>query len=343
MIIILEGPDGSGKTTLGRSLAKRMNARYIHATYKFPKKMFTYQTALMHEAMRAVAAGQPVIMDRLWISEAIYAKVFRDGSPWPLMGRYFERLLYKVGGFYIYCRPPENYREYYTRLKGSRVEMYDNVDKVVRVANMYERYMGKRRRLVGRPPAGYLFSASFNASNKYNAITYSIEDDGRYMDAYVNRVATKAQIDKGRYPFMDDENLTGNFHGRILLIGDELAPSRKGKLGWPFHAYENCSLYLTETLHVVGFQECDLCYTNINEDGGVRNVGAWIGRHYYGPHVTIIMGRNAERTYLEHFSDQPYLYLPHPQAARRFPRYGEQFTEKLTNLYKGKFYQGLLS
>ena len=39
-IIVLEGPDGSGKTTLARHLVELLGAEYLHLTYRWPTKMF---------------------------------------------------------------------------------------------------------------------------------------------------------------------------------------------------------------------------------------------------------------------------------------------------------------
>ena len=50
-IIVLDGPDCCGKTTLANDLIMNHGARYVHATYRFGKTMFAYHTAVMRKAL----------------------------------------------------------------------------------------------------------------------------------------------------------------------------------------------------------------------------------------------------------------------------------------------------
>lgn len=69
MRIILDGPDGVGKTTLAKKIQKRFNiTSYIHLTYKDPEDFNFYKTML---------SKTDVIFDRSFLSERIYAKIFK--------------------------------------------------------------------------------------------------------------------------------------------------------------------------------------------------------------------------------------------------------------------------
>lgn len=102
MIIVLEGPDGSGKTTLAKQIAKRFNGNRIHTG----GKMYTskeYDTRV--EYLRMLSKGTTVnVIDRVpWISEMIYSKAL---SRTPLASK--EKMvddMKTIDHKVIYCRP----------------------------------------------------------------------------------------------------------------------------------------------------------------------------------------------------------------------------------------------
>lgn len=68
MRIILDGPDGVGKSTLAKKIQERFNiTSYIHLTGNDPKDFNFYD---------AMISKTDVIFDRSFLSERIYAKVF---------------------------------------------------------------------------------------------------------------------------------------------------------------------------------------------------------------------------------------------------------------------------
>jgi thymidylate kinase len=77
-VFIIEGPDCAGKTTLANKLAKHVNGKVIHATYRFKGRMGLYHWALLRKAVR-MADHSPVIMDRFWMSEIAYGNTYRNG------------------------------------------------------------------------------------------------------------------------------------------------------------------------------------------------------------------------------------------------------------------------
>lgn len=77
MLVIIEGPDGSGKTTLASRLADHLDAEvHHHGPYRGEKEV-------AHHYWRSIDAarleGQKIVMDRSWISEPIYGKHVRSG------------------------------------------------------------------------------------------------------------------------------------------------------------------------------------------------------------------------------------------------------------------------
>jgi len=76
MIILLEGADCSGKTTLGEEIKKAFCAEYVHHTQD-TNSISEFSSTLNKAAARREAGGVTVI-DRLWISEMIYGPVMRN-------------------------------------------------------------------------------------------------------------------------------------------------------------------------------------------------------------------------------------------------------------------------
>lgn len=125
-IFVLDGPDGTGKTTLANGLREYLGARYIHLTYRFKDKMHLYHGAAIRLAAR-LAERQPVILDRWWPSEIVYADAYRGGSKF--IKHYFllEHVATQLGVTYVICLPKdrERYLRHYEVLKTQRQEMYD--------------------------------------------------------------------------------------------------------------------------------------------------------------------------------------------------------------------------
>lgn len=101
MIIILEGPDGAGKTTLANRLARQNNYSVIHR--KQPKSTKEKQN-MMSEYLESIKNSNNVIFDRCWYSEMVYGPVMRDSSVISYPEMYsLEKELAKHGAIIIYA------------------------------------------------------------------------------------------------------------------------------------------------------------------------------------------------------------------------------------------------
>lgn len=105
MIIIIEGADGSGKTTLANQLSKQTKYPIIHMSN--PKTELEKVT-MMGLYVQQLRTGKNFIFDRCWYSEMAYGPVFRDKSyiTYPQMYE-LERMLCKAGAMIIYCTGPK--------------------------------------------------------------------------------------------------------------------------------------------------------------------------------------------------------------------------------------------
>lgn len=101
MIIIIEGPDGAGKTMLANKLADQTGYALIHRTQP---KNDEDKKRMMDEYLDVINSGKNCIFDRSWYSEMVYGPIMRDASviTYPQMYE-LELKLAKRGALIIYC------------------------------------------------------------------------------------------------------------------------------------------------------------------------------------------------------------------------------------------------
>lgn len=139
-IVILDGPDAAGKTTLAERLIEmnQGNGIILHATYRFKDKIPTYHGVLLRKAIK-LSKKTLVIIDRLHISEYIYAKVFRDGTKWPWQLPVFNQICKSLHIPIVICIPSslEQGMRWFEQTKKERYEMFDDMKEVI---NEYIQY-----------------------------------------------------------------------------------------------------------------------------------------------------------------------------------------------------------
>lgn len=131
-IILIEGPDGSGKTTLAKRLARDYNGIILHQTYRFKNKIPIYHGAILRKALK-LSKERLVILDRLHISEYVYGKVFRNENRWPWMTDLFNILCKELNIPIIMCLPfsIQQGLEWFEKAKNERPEMFENIKEVI--------------------------------------------------------------------------------------------------------------------------------------------------------------------------------------------------------------------
>lgn len=147
-IILVDGPDAAGKTTLAEHLIEmnQGNGIILHATYRFKDKIPMYHGAILRKAIR-LSKKTLVVIDRLHISEYIYAKVFRGGTKWPWQLPVFNQICKSLHIPIIICVPSslEQGMEWFAKTKQERYEMFDDMKDVI---NEYIQYVKKDKNIM---------------------------------------------------------------------------------------------------------------------------------------------------------------------------------------------------
>jgi len=106
-LIVLEGPDAAGKTTLAKHLACAIGASTYWCTWTpaLNTAMADYQQNVIDNARWNIQElGRPMILDRHWPSEWVYGQVFRalDQAQIGWMCQ-FDAQIKDLGGVYVFC------------------------------------------------------------------------------------------------------------------------------------------------------------------------------------------------------------------------------------------------
>lgn len=137
-IVILEGPDGGGKTELANYVSeRRRGGRTHHGPY-------AGQSAISEHYMRdleyAVAhPDETLVMDRCWVSEPVYASAVRVEAPRVSVEerRALERVALTARAVVVFCLPPlstclTNFA------KEGRLEYPESASQLAAVHGLYE-------------------------------------------------------------------------------------------------------------------------------------------------------------------------------------------------------------
>lgn len=137
MLLILEGPDGSGKTSLANKLSKQTGYNILH----FSKPETEEEKDRMYEMYEElIVCNRYAILDRSWYSEMVYGAVMRDSSYISFDEMYqLEQILADIGALIIYCTGP---REVLWRRCTKRGEDYiTSMNKFNQIYDKYEELM----------------------------------------------------------------------------------------------------------------------------------------------------------------------------------------------------------
>lgn len=241
-LIILEGPDGAGKTTLAREL-EQLGYRYVHhgvpPAEALDGDLFRWFLKPLYAAKVRADANQPTVFDRLHLSDRTYGPVMRGSATLTeLQERLLERFLHARGGQVVLCLPP--WRVVLNNwLKNQDNEYVDNPDKLFQVYKGYFNLTGQHR--------GYL------------TYDYTRED-----------ATTFARVLQTMHPRELPEPIVGTPGARFLFVGEGVNPNLTS-VDLPFLDWTGSSGYLHAALDEAGYLEPELAFTNALAPDGTPN------------------------------------------------------------------------
>tara|TARA_R100000808_G_scaffold6841_3_gene20166 strand:- start:1829 stop:2380 length:552 start_codon:yes stop_codon:yes gene_type:complete len=173
MIIILEGPDCSGKTTLAKYLLTSLKGdyNYIHNSLDenknfvwrdLERNIIKKHSSLYDSHLKSITKHKNVIVDRLWPSELVYGSLFRSKLEYSIPELRKEIQNYKT--LYIGCLPPKHLVEKYHKRR-----LYSNEEDFNTVSSVYD-----------------LYECLFNLSNEFLIFDYEIESIEKFTRRLTN-------------------------------------------------------------------------------------------------------------------------------------------------------------
>ncbi len=321
-LIVIDGCDGTGKTTLAEAICKRFDGHYLHNTYRWKNKMPLYHTASLHYALK-LARHKLVVIDRLWMSEAIYADVYRGGSPWPHMGRTIDRIVRRFAGLYIITQSPDGHKERFEKLKTEREEMYDDVDSVrVRYDQLFDGgFTGHDR--------DYVQQLSVHGMRHRNdVLPYRFDVEGQDLNTFCDIVYSTLQhrmfTQLPEALSLRHTNFAGHLGDADTIIVGDATNSKFRAIEWPWYDFGNSSEFFASCLHDILFDETRAVYVNANSAAGGLYIKDCLR---IKPYMNVVaLGANAADT-LSYYSLKKAKKIMHPSYAKRFQKRDEFINE----------------
>ena len=183
-IIIFDGPDGVGKTTLINHIKKMYNnSYYMHL--RVHKNMKLWHTASARLAIKKRLEGKLVLLDRHWPSEQCYSYIYRSGPSYNPKEIY--QTLQNQGTLYVWCIPEDTQKvkENHRINRVKRHEEYFDIDSVVNY--YYQHWFGKPKR------TNFLSDLS-PLRERENFIRYDMFKDGHKLDEFTDKIIERSMM-----------------------------------------------------------------------------------------------------------------------------------------------------
>lgn len=286
----MEGADGSGKSTLARKLSAQFGAGVIHHGPYLDIKNSADLASQYLPGIRRALAGEPVIMDRSWLSEPIYGRVMR-GKDRLLREhvRMLERCAMSADALVINCLPV--------------VE--------VCLASFRARKDGEypqREEQIRQIHAGY---GLLQANTDLPVVEYDYMHDTVPVKPYQTPAPILNQGPGGGW-WMP---------GKVFLLMGDRTNTRRNQAETarvPFVSFSHlgCSGWLAAELEDAGIDESELYWVNAYESDGTPTNHEFLNR--LNPHCVFALGRRAGEWINSVSWGGAQVEVPHPQYHKRF-------------------------
>jgi thymidylate kinase len=288
-LIILEGVDGAGKTTLAQSLVEQFDAAYYHFD-PLPHVKASLARIYIEAMLPALLGYQAVVLDRSWLSEYPYGMVFRSGQLRLVAEdtRMLERISLRCAARVVLCQPPVNdLKKNFERNKEE--EYLKNVDQLLRVMN---HYMEQETAL---PTHTYNYRTT-----TAEQVGAKLKNDFMFSSTHFGKFATAGTADKPKY----------------IFIGQDFAKIKEYDSfhQFPFVSFSNvgCSRWFTRFLMEHNISENECFWANSDQ----LPPGKLLANLIKDGAKIITFGKVADQTIIAAgLSHKPF---PHQQVIKRF-------------------------
>ncbi len=266
-IIVLEGADSSGKTTLANHLRRHHNAAYIHGSVHHD--FWLHHIAALRRAVR-LSTNRLVVIDRNWLSHLVYGQVFGNAQ-YDSAARCLDRVLRRYGALYVLTSPADQARQaerWAADKAAGRHEHYSRVREVIAM------YADLRDGNLAHPGVGYIDQLiqfqDFAARD--DVIVYDVDrhTSEQALRSFVGRaLGQMCALQQSVLPRLG-ENLAGRWSlgpvPRYLFVGDAasyLAPA--GHPRWPLVTRDSAETplgFFNRSLHLTKVREDRCVYLN---------------------------------------------------------------------------------
>ena len=177
-ILIVEGPDGVGKTTLINRIRKRFNNNF-YMNLRVHKNMLLWHTATARMAIKKQMIGKLVLLDRHWPSEQFYSYIRSKGPSYN--PRYLYNKLKDRNAKYIWCIPEDKtqVKENHRINRTKREEEYWDIDRVID---------GYYHAWYSRMDSKNFIGSLSPLKERADFIRYDFYKDGHKMDEFIDKV-----------------------------------------------------------------------------------------------------------------------------------------------------------
>lgn len=312
-LLILEGPDGGGKTTFARSV--RVHETIVdHGPYPNhgPGELAPVYWPMIADALR----GQPRTGDRSWLAEPVYGAAFRGGANRIPVAqrRMLERGALAAGAIVLLFLPG---LDHCVRTFNRRREI-EYLETPAELVAVYDGYLGYLR----GGPTGLttdlpVMIVDFHAPISQQDWLYAIDAVNAPVNPYGGGVLD---------------------HGRVLIVGDRPGAPTDHHVPFVSWSRSGCSAWLADQLEADGVRERDLCWVNAYTFDGEPNAAfeAVLGEGVEWAGIIALGGAAAQA--LKTVGVESFDAIPHPQHHKRF-RYGEPYAlgrtvQRFLSLYR---------
>lgn len=288
-VIILEGPDGGGKTTLAQYLCTEADFDYKHEGPPPPDRdQLEYYKTILFDALES---PHNTVFDRLYLGECVYGPIIRGVDRLGLEAlKLFERVLASKTVHQYVCLPSEH------ALKSNYLKKMQDKNDYVGGQTNHRKVINMYYAMILRP-----FMKVYD---------YEVDTPQSVIDEPFDRPLPKGTI--------------GHKNAKYLFVGD--VPNHH-HVDWPFFAINNSSAYFNRALEMAGIEEKDIALSNAYGPGGETHDPLEICNSFFKLEQIILMGAKAQEWFAKGVGSCtiPVRFIAHPAYLNRFKGHNPTF------------------